>query len=49
MMLVVVEDEQVDSTVQVIHEAAFTAYPGEGRFVTPMEPAFTIRTGKSEL
>ena len=50
MMLVVVHDEQVDSTVQVIHEAAFTGYPGDGKiFVTPVESAFTIRTDKSEL
>ncbi len=50
MMLVVVEDDQVDSTIQVIHDAAFTGYPGDGKiFVTPVDSAFTIRTGKSEL
>ncbi len=48
-MLIVVEDEQVESTVQVIYEAAFTGYRGDGKiFVTPVDSAFTIRTGKSE-
>ena len=50
MMLVVAEDVQVNSTVQVIHEAAFTGNPGDSKiFVTPVESAFTIRTDKSEL
>ena len=31
MMLVVVEDELVDSTIQVIQDAAFTGYPGDGK------------------
>ena len=50
MLLVVVEDELVDSTIQVIQDAAFTGYPGDGKiFVTPVDSAFTIRTGKAEL
>ena len=49
-ILIVVEDDQVDAVVKVIHDAAFTGYPGDGKvFVTPVEPALTIRTGKAEL
>ena len=50
MILVVVNDEQVDSMVQTIQSAAFSGYPGDGKvFVTPVESALTIRTGKPEL
>ena len=50
MMLIVVNDDQVDSTIEVIRNAAFTDYPGDGKiFVTPVETAYTIRTAKAEL
>ena len=50
MVLIVVEDEQVESVTQTIKAAAFTNYPGDGKiFVTPVEAAHTIRTGQPEL
>ena len=50
MILVVVNDDQVDSMLKTIQAAAFTGYPGDGKvFVTPVETAYTIRTGKPEL
>jgi len=50
MILIVVEDNQVEKAVEVIREVAFTGYPGDGKiFVSPVETAYTIRTGKPEL
>ena len=50
MVMVVVEDDQVESVLRTIQEAAFTSYPGDGRvFVTPVETAYTIRTGQPGL
>ncbi len=50
MILIVVDDQQVDQVTQIIREAAFAGYPGDGKiFVTPVEAAYTIRTGKPEL
>ncbi len=50
MMLIVVEDDQVESLLSTIQEVAFTSYPGDGKiFVTPVESAYPIRTGKPDL
>jgi len=50
MVMVVVEDDQVDRAVATIHAAAGTGYPGDGRaFVTPVEAAYTLRTGQPGL
>lgn len=50
MILIVVDDQYVEQVMQVIHDAAITGYLGDGKvFVTPVETAYTIRTGKSEL
>ncbi len=50
MVLIVVEDDQVESVLSTIQEAAFTSHPGDGKiFVTPVESAYTIRTGQPEL
>jgi nitrogen regulatory protein PII 1 len=50
MVLIVVEDDQVESVTQTIKEAAFTNYPGDGKvFITPVETAHTIRTGAPEV
>ncbi|MBI2918360.1 MAG: P-II family nitrogen regulator [Chloroflexi bacterium] len=49
-ILIVVQDDRVESLLQVIREAALTGYPGDGRiFVTPVDVAYTIRTGKHGL
>ncbi|MBM3941357.1 MAG: P-II family nitrogen regulator [SAR202 cluster bacterium] len=50
LVLIVVNDDQVEKAAKVIHDAAFSRYPGDGKiFVTPVDTAYTIRTGKSEL
>lgn len=50
MILVVVEDDQLEEAIRVIQEAAFSGFPGDGRiFVTPVEAAYTIRTGQKKL
>ncbi len=49
-ILVVVQDDRVEALLQVIRDAALTGYPGDGKiFVTPVDSAYTIRTGKPEL
>ncbi|MDA0264489.1 MAG: P-II family nitrogen regulator [Chloroflexi bacterium] len=50
MVLVVVEDDQVDSVRQTIEDAAFTSHPGDGKiFVTSVDSAHTIRTGQAGI
>jgi nitrogen regulatory protein PII 1 len=50
MVMVVVEDEHVDVVASTINEAASTGYPGDGRtFVTPVDAAYTLRTGEAGL
>ena len=50
MVLIVVNDDQLESVVDIIREAAVTTYPGDGKiFVTPVEAAYTIRTGEPGL
>jgi len=50
MVMVVVQDEQADEVAGLIREAAFSGYTGDGKiFVTGVEVAYTIRTGKAEL
>ncbi len=50
MVMIVVEDDQVDSVLSAIQEAAFTNNPGDGKiFVTEVETAYTVRTGQAEL
>ena len=50
MILIVVDDHQFEPVVKTILEAGFTGFPGDGKlFVTPVEAAYTLRTGKAEL
>lgn len=50
MLLMVVEDEHKDKVIQIIMESARTGKYGDGRiFVSPVEEAYTIRTGKAGL
>ncbi len=50
MVMIVVEDNQVESVLSTIQEAAFTNNPGDGKiFVTEVESAYTVRTGQAEL
>jgi nitrogen regulatory protein PII 1 len=48
-LMLVVEDDQVQKAVAAIQQAARTGHPGDGRiFVTEVESAYTVRTGKVE-
>jgi nitrogen regulatory protein PII 1 len=50
MMMVVVNDDDAERVVQIIREAAYSGYTGDGKiFVAPIEDAYTISTGKAEL
>lgn len=48
LLTVVVEDDKVDSTVELICETARTGEVGDGKiFVSPVEQVIRIRTGES--
>ena len=50
MVMIVAEDDDAELVVSTIEDAAFTSYPGDGKiFITPVESAYTIRTGESGL
>lgn len=50
LLLLVVEDEQVERAVRTIQDVAQTGNFGDGKiFISPVESAYTIRTGKSGL
>lgn len=46
MLLIVVESEAVDEVIKLIKDKAYTGNFGDGKvFVSPVESAFTVRTG----
>ena len=46
---IVVQDDKVESVIQVIREAAQTGKVGDGKlFVLPVEQALRIRTGETD-
>lgn len=50
MLMVVVDDSQLESAVGIIEESARTGNIGDGKiFVSPVEEAYTIRTGARGL
>ncbi|HWO73701.1 MAG TPA: P-II family nitrogen regulator [Dehalococcoidia bacterium] len=50
LLFVVVEDGDAEAVARTILEAASSGYPGDGKvFIGPVEAAYTVRTGKSEL
>lgn len=50
MIILVVEDSQVKEAIGIIIKAAHTGNFGDGKiFVTPVEEAYTVRTGASGL
>ncbi|MBM7868419.1 P-II family nitrogen regulator [Heliobacterium gestii] len=50
MILMVVEDECVEKAVDIVIEAGKTGSMGDGKiFVTPVEEAYTVRTGARGL
>ncbi len=49
-LLMVAEDEDVEKILEVIEEKARTGSIGDGKvFVSPVEQAYTIRTGEAGL
>ncbi|HPJ85128.1 MAG TPA: P-II family nitrogen regulator [Methanothrix sp.] len=50
MLMIVVDDEKLEEAVTVIEDSARTGKVGDGKiFVTPVEEAYTIRTGARGL
>lgn len=50
LIMTVVEDEVVEQVVGVIEDKARTGFIGDGKiFVSPVETAYTIRTGEAGL
>jgi len=50
MIMLVVEDEDKSKVIETIKESAYTGKYGDGKiFVSPIEEAYTVRTGESGL
>jgi len=50
LLLLVVPDDRPETAVATIMTAGFSGNPGDGKiFVTPVEQAYTVRSGKAEL
>ncbi len=50
LLMLVVEDEQTKHAVEVIEDKARTGFIGDGKiFISPVEEAYTIRTGEVGL
>lgn len=50
LLMLVVEDDAVERVVEVIEGKAKTGFIGDGKiFVSPVEEAYTIRTGEAGL
>lgn len=50
MIMLVVEDRSVEEVVKLIKYKAYTGNYGDGKiFITPVDDAYTIRTGVSGL
>ena len=46
-LMIVVEDARVDAAIAAIEAGAKTGQPGDGKiFISPVEAAYTIRTGQ---
>jgi nitrogen regulatory protein PII 1 len=50
LLMTVVEDDAVDTVINTIEDKARTGFIGDGKiFVSPVETAYTIRTGEAVL
>lgn len=50
LVMMVVDDEDTDKVVQIIHDKARTGFVGDGKvFISPVESAYTVRTGEAVL
>ncbi len=50
LLMLVVEDESAQGVVELIEDKARTGFIGDGKiFISPVEQAYTIRTGEAGL
>ncbi|GAB5047375.1 P-II family nitrogen regulator [Thermodesulfovibrio sp. TK110] len=50
LLMMVVEDEDVEKVIKIIMDKARTGFIGDGKiFISPVDKAFTIRTGEEKL
>ncbi len=50
LLMIVVDDEDEKNVVKLIHEKAKTGFIGDGKiFVSPVDTAYTVRTGEEGL
>ncbi|HWR02163.1 MAG TPA: P-II family nitrogen regulator [Chlorobaculum sp.] len=50
MIMLVVEEEDVDDVLAVMKSKAYTGNFGDGKiFITPVEGAYTVRTGEAGI
>ncbi len=50
MLLLVAEDENIDSIIDIINGSAFTGNFGDGKvFISPVDDVYTVRTRTKEL
>lgn len=50
LLMIVVDDEDEKNVVKIIHEKAKTGFIGDGKiFVSPVDTAYTVRTGEEGL
>ncbi|NOY64809.1 MAG: P-II family nitrogen regulator [Nitrospirae bacterium] len=50
LLMIVVDDEDESKVVKLIQEKARTGFIGDGKiFVSPVESAYTVRTGEAGL
>lgn len=50
LLMLVVENGDVERVIRIIHDKAWTGFIGDGKiFISPVEKAYTIRTGEEGL
>lgn len=50
LIMIVVDNEDVDKVIRIIQDKARTGFIGDGKiFVSPVESAYTVRTGEAVL
>ena len=50
LLMIVVDDQDVNKVVSIIQQKARTGFIGDGKiFISPVEAAYTVRTGEEGL
>jgi len=50
LVMMVVNDEDVDKVIRIMQDKARTGFVGDGKiFISPVETAYTVRTGEAVL